>query len=428
MITTYIGLIRFGFSLLFGVALTVCFAGIERTRKNNLAVGCICVILLLAQSFCWWLFGIDLTSKIYPLIIHLPVILFLTIYMKRPWLISIVSVLSAYLCCQAPRLIGSIGGAVFGSRLGEHICYIAVVFLAYYLFQRYVAGTLRQLMDKSTKSCILLGAVPLFYYLFDFTTISTDLLYQGVNGVVQFISSVFSIVYFVFIILYYAEMQKQVLAHRERDMLAAQLHSAHSELVSLRQMQNTAAAYRHDMRHHFAILQGMASEGGIEKIKTYLNIAQSDIDAITPIRFCENETVNLILSTFFTKAKHAGITMKVDVKLPSSIPLSDTELCSLLSNGLENAIFAAARLDSERRVVSFKAMVHKSNLLILIENPYVGEIVMKSGLPQSSLEGHGYGTHIIAAIADAHGGQAIFSAEEGVFTLKIILSLRKLDT
>lgn len=427
MIATYIGLIRFCFSLLFGVALSVCFAGIARTRRNNLAVGCACVLLLLAQSSCWWLFGIETTSKLYPLIIHVPMILFLTLYMKRPWLISTVSVLSAYLCCQVPRWMGSIGGAVFSSTLGEHICYIAAVVLDYYLFQRYVAGTLRQLMGKSTKSCILLGAAPLFYYSFDYiTTIYTDLLYRGVNGAVQFMPSVFSIVYFVFIILYYIEMQKQVRAHRERDMLAAQLHGAHSELVSLRQMQNMAAAYRHDMRHHFAILQGMASEGSIQKIKTYLQTAQSDIEAITPIRFCENETVNLILSTFITKAKHAGITMTVDVRLPGAIPLSDTELCSLLSNGLENAIIAAAACpDPERRVVSVKATVHKANLLIMIENPYTGEIIMNGGLPQSSREGHGYGTRSIAAIADAHSGQAIFSAEDGVFTLKVMLSLRE---
>lgn len=316
-------------------------------------------------------------------------ILFLTIYFKRPRLISIVSILSAYLCCQAPRWIGSFGGEVFKSRLGEHLCYIAAVILAYYLFQRYVTDTLQWLMEKSTMSCILLGAMPLFYYLFDyFTTIYTDLLYRGVYAAVQFMPFMFSIVYFVFIILYYFEMQKQVLTHRERDMLAAQLYGAQSELASLRQMQNIAAAYRHDMRHHFTILQGMASEGSIEKIKTYLNVSQSDMDTITPIRFCENETANLILSTFFTKSKQAGITMTVDAKLPASIPLSDTELCSLLSNGLENAIIAAtACLDPEHRRVSVKATIHKANLLILIENPYTGVIVKRTDFPNHLLRG-----------------------------------------
>jgi len=338
-------------------------------------------------------------------------------------------VLSAYLCCQVPKWIGSIGGAVFGSRFAEHTCYIAAVLLAYYLLKKYVADTLRQLLEKSPKTCILLGAVPMFYYLFDYiTTICTDLLYRGINEAVQLVPTVFSIVYFVFIVIYYVEMQKQIHTQKERDILAVQLNGAHSELVSLQQMQKIAAAYRHDMRHHFAILQSMASEGNIKKIKSYLNTVQSDVDAITPIRFCENETVNIILSTFSIKSKQTGVKMTVDAKLPGSIPLSDTELCSLLSNGLENAISAASCLEPECRNISVKAMVHKSNLLILIENPYTGTVAMKNGIPQASLEGHGYGTHSISAIADAHGGQAIFSAEDGLFTLKIMLPLRKCDT
>lgn len=425
MLTTYIGLIRFGFSLVFGAALSVCFAGMEHTRKNRLAVGICFFVLLLVQFFSWRLFGLDFTSKLYPLIIHIPMILFLVIYLKRSWLISAVSVLTAYLCCQVPRWISSIGGAIFGSKLAEHIVYIIAIFLAYQLFQMFIADTLRQLMMKSVKSCMLLGAVPLFYYLFDYiTTIYTDLLYSGVKGAVQFMPSVLSVLYFVFIVLHYIEEQKQAITNRERDMLAAQLHGAHTELVSLRQMQSDAAAYRHDMRHHIAILQSMAAEGSMEKIKTYLKTAQSDIDAITPIRFCENETVNLILSSFVAKAKTTGITMAVDAKLPGSIPLSDTELCSLLSNGLENAMSAVLRLDPEHRAVSFRATVHKANLLILIENPYDGKVLMKKGLPQISVEGHGYGTRSIAAIADAHGGQAIFSARDGVFTLKIMIPLK----
>ena len=60
----YLGLIRFGFSLLFGVALSVSFAGIARTPKNHFAVGFACVMLLFVQSACWWFLGIDLTAKL----------------------------------------------------------------------------------------------------------------------------------------------------------------------------------------------------------------------------------------------------------------------------------------------------------------------------------------------------------------------------
>lgn len=49
---------------------------------------------------------------------------------------------------------------------------------------------------------------------------------------------------------------------------------------------------------------------------------------------------------------------------------------------------------------------------------------MKDGTPLSTLEGHGYGTRGIASIAKWHGGQAIFSDEDGMFTLEIMLPFR----
>jgi len=44
----------------------------------------------------------------------------------------------------------------------------------------------------------------------------------------------------------------------------------------------------------FCSSSDMASKGNMEDIKEYLQTVQSDLDAITPVRFCENETVNLI--------------------------------------------------------------------------------------------------------------------------------------
>ena len=153
---------------------------------------------------------------------------------------------------------------------------------------------------------------------------------------------------------------------------------------------------------------------------------QSDIDAITPVRFCENETVNLILSAFSTRAEQKGVLLTVDAKLPATISFSDTEFCSLLSNSLDNAIAAAAAcIDLRRKTVTFMAMVHKNKLLISTDNPYSGEIKMKDGLPQSPFEGHGYGTRSILAIAEERGGQAIFNVEGGVFNLKIMIPLQE---
>lgn len=417
MAVTVIGLLRFGVSLVFGITVTVLFAGIEPTKKNRFTIGLLCVIFLFVQTASWRLLGLDLTSKLYPLIIHLPLIVIFSLYYKRPWLISAVSVLSGYLCCQAPRWFGFIAGAALGSRLADHIFYIASVFLAYYFLKKYVAASVRHLMEISTKSCLFLGGVPLFYYLFDYTTaIYTNVLYSGTEWAVQFMPSTISVFYFVFVILYYAETQKQASLQRERDMLDVQFRLAQTEFASLRQLQQNAASYRHDMRHHFALLQGLASKEHIEGIKEYLQTAQSDMDAITPTRFCGNETVNLILSAFATKAKQGSIMLTVDAKLPDLLPFSDTELCSLLSNALENAIHACEQIpDSNKRIIRLRMYSKNNKLCIDIRNIYQTEPVFHQGLPVSKEQGHGFGTKSMVHIVEKHGGVFQFSVKDGWF-------------
>lgn len=417
MAETVIGLLRFGVSLVFGIAVSVLFAGIEPTRKNRIAAGLLCVIFLFVQTASWRFFGLEATSKLYPLMIHLPLIVIFSLYYKRRWLLSAASVLSGYLCCQAPRWVGFLAGTALDSKLADHLFYMISVLLFYRLLKKYVAGSVWQLMESSNKACLFLGGVPLFYYLFDYTTtIYTDVLYSGAEWAVQFMPSTISVFYFVFVTLYHAETQKQASLQREKDMLDAQIKLARAEFASLRQLQQNAASYRHDMRHHFALLQGLACKENIGGIKEYLRTAQSDIDAITPMRFCENETVNLILSAFAAKAKQAEIKLTVDAKLPDTLPFSDTELCSLLSNALENAIHACEKMpDSDERVIRLRLYSKNNKLCIDIRNRYQAEPIWEQGLPVCQNPGHGFGTKGMAHIVEKHGGVFRFEVREGWF-------------
>jgi len=272
-------------------------------------------------------------------------------------------------------------------------------------------------MLKSPKSCLLLGGVPLFYYIFDYvTTIYTDVLYSGARWAVQFMPSTISVFYFIFVILYYIETEKQANYQRERGMLDIQLRQAQTELESLRKIQENAAAYRHDMRHHFALIQGLTSKGLINEISHYLKTVQSDIDAITPVRYCENETVNLIISSFATKSEQEKITFTIDVKLPDLLTFSDTELCSLLSNALENAIHSCRKISNiNKRYINLRMYSKNNKLCIDIRNSCETEPTFHQGLPVSKEKGHGYGTKSMAHIVEKHGGVFQFMVKDGWF-------------
>lgn len=428
---TVIVLFRSGIVLIFGVSVSLLFSGIKHTRKNMQAISLFYLMMFIIQTVSWWLFGLQTTMKLYPFITHLPTVLFSVLYFKRPWSITISSVLTAYLCCQIPKWIGSVSAAIFGDRFTEHIAYFFAMIAVYYMLKKYIADSVIQLMDRSLSSCLLFGAVPLLYYLFDYaTTVYTEILYTGAREAVQFTPSVICTFYLIFVLLYYNESQKQTIAQRERDMLAAQFKNAQIELNALRQMQNNTVIYRHDMRHHLSLIGSFAADGDLEKIKEYLSSTEAAIDAMTPVKYCENETVNLILSSFVNKAKKANVNLHTNVKLSENLKINDTELCSLLSNTLENAITAAGILEEEGlRKVYFHTVINDDKLVISTENAYVGEIEMDGDLPKSSKKeaGHGFGIRSMIDIVERHGGLYSFETEGGIFILRLMLPLSNAD-
>lgn len=216
---------------------------------------------------------------------------------------------------------------------------------------------------------------------------------------------------------------------REKDLLQSaqmaltlQLESANHQLSVLQSTQEQAVVYRHDLRHHFSLIGGYLEKNHPKEALEYVRQAQTDIEDFTPNRYSANNAFNLILSAFDAKAKAGGVALAVSADLPRNLTVSETELCALLANGLENAIAAAARVEAEAfRTVRLNCHLHKGNLLILIENSFTGQVVMKDGLPQSQAEGHGFGVKSMALIAEKHNGYCSFAAKDGIFTLKIVL-------
>jgi hypothetical protein len=429
MVETAMVLFRSTIIFIYGAGISRLLAGIKRSRKGDLTIILFSISMLLVQLFCWWMFGLQFTMKLYPFIIHIPMILLLTLYFKRPLLISATSVLIAYLCCQIPNWSSTVASAISGNIYVGYVVYFIFLCVSYYFIYKYVAASVRQLIESSKRSCLIFAALPLLYYLFDYTTtIYTDLLYSGAREAVQFAPSVMCFFYLVFVLLYSNELQKQNAAQLERDIYASQFQQARRELETMREMQKNTVIYRHDMRHHLSLISSFAKEGNLKKIRDYLSNTAAAIDALTPKHYCENETVNLILSSFENKAKKMLVTLQADVTLPEKLDVNDTELCALLSNALENAITAAAQAgDDKLRKVYIKAIVSDNKLVISTENAYVSEIIMDGELQKSGSgeEGHGYGIKSIVAIVERNGGLYSIETEGGVFVLQLLLPLDK---
>ena len=431
-LTNILSGVNYGLLFFFGVFLSVSIAGGCKARRDWILLAALCSVSLALQIMSYLVSGLDATKQLCPLQLHLPLLAVMIFGLKRPAGISLVSVCTAYLCCQLPRCAAVITVASVKSSLAGEIVYaLAIVPIFLFLFQYFVPAA-RDAMAESSQAMLLFGILPVAYYVYDYTIaihvslsfadmLSPDTVFSVGEVAGELIPTMVSLLYMVYATAYRRQLQQQTQAKLFNSLMAAQLKQAEAEMTSLRQADAQSAIYRHDMRHHLNMLSGYLAEGKTAQAEDYIRDIQAGIEAITPRRYCENEAVNLLCSSFAGKAEQMGVRLSVEAGLPETLPLPNTELCALISNGLENALDAAA--GTEDKWVEFFCGARENKLLVEIKNPYCGPVTLRDGLPVSSRQGHGYGCYSIKTITERLRGIYSFQPEGGVFTLRVVLPL-----
>ncbi len=204
----------------------------------------------------------------------------------------------------------------------------------------------------------------------------------------------------------------------ENQFLSMQQARYDSLLATTRQIRQA----RHDLRHHFHVLQGFAAQGKCDSLTAYLEEAQGNIPA-GDLGLCANAVVDSVAGYFVPLYKENGIPLSFVPDLPRDLPVPDTDLCSVLSNLLENAMEASLRTAPEKRSVRVSACLHSGNMVLLsVENNYDGEVREKNGVFLSSKRpGEGIGLQAVRHTAEKGGGYVRFHYGDGVFTANVML-------
>ncbi|MBP3684894.1 MAG: GHKL domain-containing protein [Oscillospiraceae bacterium] len=421
-----LSIFNYGLVLVYGLFLSIQISGGWTHPQQKRLTMVLCPLFLLAQAICGVLWGIPVTRKLYPLMVHLPLVLILVRVLKKRLGEALVSVCTAYLCCQLPRWIKLLVMILTGSHLLGEICYTLVIGPIYWLLHRYFVRVAHDAMTDSSRTLFLFGSLPFVYYIFDYaTTVYSDALYAGIPALTEFFSTALVLFYVAFLTAYHAQLQKRTQTELQKSMLESELKQSGVELESLRRVENQTATYQHNMRHHLTAINAFLSAGNVQQAQAYIKTVQTDVEAITPKRFCENELVNLLCSAFLSKAEQLGVSLKLETRLPKKLPISDTELCTILSNALENALCAASKLEEGEKWISLYCGIRFQKLLIEIKNPFSGRILLQDGLPVSQRAGHGYGCRSIRSIVRQHEGLCTFETEGQVFIVRIVVPLQR---
>ncbi len=408
----------------FGSVLAASFCDALKTRRNRWSFWCCTGLILLLQGGVYALCGSESLRQVYPLTTHLPLALVLCFLTKAVWW-PVISVFTAYLCCQLRRWIALLViAAISGGPLVQDMVELLITLPLLFLLMRYVSVAMRPLAHQPTREQIQFGVIPVLYYLFDYLTmVYTDLLARGEPVAVEFMPFVCCLAYLAFLLYYAAQRRRSGQLLQTQKVLEIQLNQSVREINALRESQALARQYRHDLRHHLQYVSSCLQNGQEEQAQRYIATICQEIEGQKVQRFSENEAANLILSAFAGRARKDGIELTVQCALPEHIKVTDGDLCVLLSNALENAVHACQSLivTGMECVIDVQMYQREGRVFLQVTNPCGAEVRFEKGIPISEQPEHGVGVQSICAIVQRYGGVYAFSVQEGRFILRLSL-------
>jgi len=203
---------------------------------------------------------------------------------------------------------------------------------------------------------------------------------------------------------------QQIIINNQLDFQREQFGRLLDNMQSARYM-------RHDMKHHFAVINNYISSENVAGIKGYLEGLDLGLNAAKGKHYCDNYAVNAIVNHYLTFAESDGVKLNIKLTIPASTgDVRDNDLCVIVGNFLENAIEACRNIPKDERFIRLFSYVQDNTLTFTMENSFDGEIKEWGGIFYSTKrDGEGVGLSSVAAVAGKYDGAAHFDYQGRLF-------------
>ena len=409
-------------TLLFGIFISAFFLGVHKTRKNIRILSLLFLCEGLLFLFVYHSTDFSTTNRLYPLLIHLPLIFFLTLYYRYSFLSSCVSTFSAYLFCQISNWIGLLALTITDAEWCYYVARILATILTFVLLSKTVCHTTSALFSKDRRTLCIFGFLPFTYYVFDYvSTKFSDLLYSGNKAIVEFMGFIFCVAYLIFLMIYFREYEQKQEISQYTALMKLQLDALQTEIEQVHISEQKLSILRHDMRHHLNLLLTQLHAGNVEQAIQYIHEINDAYDETVITTYCKNEMINAILSIYQTRFSQKNMYLDCQITLPEQLPCSEIAFCVILSNALENAMHALEHNTATQQWARLSLSKKEQHILCSLENPTCEPPEFADGVPISRKSDHGIGVRSIMYYVEQLHGQCQFSLTDGCFVLRIII-------
>lgn len=189
---------------------------------------------------------------------------------------------------------------------------------------------------------------------------------------------------------------------------------------------NNLKKIRHDINNNLANISQLLKDNHINESLEYIHAITETLDTTKSVINSGNNYLDAIINYEIAICKKNQINFQLKIDSIPQLNISPTDLSSVISNLLNNAIEANLNLEKCARYISLKIFCYKNYLSIIVENPYKNKLI-KDGLILKTTKidngYHGYGLKLIRSSVEKYNGVFKYNYKNNIFTSVIMLPL-----
>lgn len=291
-----------------------------------------------------------------------------------------------------------------------------LVFVAF----RFIGKPFRYCIAENRRNRLLLSAPIVLVFLMMFFFLNSP-----TNITILFLTMLIAVSVFLIIARLLGTAAELIRVSRSEKELTEYIEIQRRGYDRVVQKMESTREYRHDMRHHLAVIEGLIKQSDHDKALEYISGLNGSFGELDSMSCCKNPEINAVLSEYIVRAESVGCNITRNLVLPEMLPFEESDVCLVLANTIENAINACSGLPEEKRYINISAVYEDGHrLLISVENPCSRSIEFDgNGLPVTGerSDEHGIGLRSVKRIAEKYNGFMRCLLDNGEFVFQAAL-------
>ncbi|EQK40557.1 histidine kinase-, DNA gyrase B-, and HSP90-like ATPase family protein [[Clostridium] bifermentans ATCC 638] len=270
----------------------------------------------------------------------------------------------------------------------------------------------------SNFSVALINTLPSVLYM-----VKIDL-YSQVNGFninttpkLSFLSS-FLLLMIVFKII------KDIKEKSEERLLKEKIDIQYKYYLNLQESQNKVKKLYHDINNHIFCIKNLSSEK--EDVNKYINEMSKELNEFKEIHNTGNMILDIILNEKQNICNENNIDLTCDVNFSKCNFIEMTDVCSIFSNILDNAIEACNKTSMDKKYIKIRGTLVKSYYVIRCENSKINKLEIKNSKIITSKKDkfiHGIGLKSVKSSLEKYNGDLEIEDFKNKFLLQIYIPI-----